>query len=523
MKKEIFICWSIILSVAVIGSIIVFNNLAFINKNQEELNREAHETYLFNKLQNKTKIQQISISTTKAMYTIVITFIIGFIITIINTLYLFKTLNKRINFLLEGVTQVSSGNLEYVIPLISNDEFGVLTKSFNKMSKTLKEKEYDLMINNEELKKINKELKELSDSLEEKVHTRTEEIETIMQTMGDGLFTVNKNQEIVYFNRAAEKLLGYKKSEVEHKACVDILKCPNCTLSCAFLASASSGQDQCRAINETYILDKQGKKIPVIKDAIILKDKNNNNIGAVETIHDITNIKEMEQIKNDFLSMVTHDLKSPLTSILGFTSLCLRNKLILQDENMHGNLERIRTNSHKMLNLIENFLTASRLEVGKFELNIRKVNIVDLLNDVINDLKISAESKNITILANFEEHLPEVIADEVQLERIFHNVISNSIKYSTPEKKQNIYINVNKQDVFVDIAIKDEGIGIAKNELNEVFNKYKRSSIGTHNIKGSGLGLYIVKSLVEAHKGAIAIDSELGKGTIITISLPHIA
>ncbi len=624
MKKEIFICWSIIMIIAFLGSVIVLQNLIVIKKNQEQIKNETKIASTFNRLniqieeikidlyryynnqttslnptlnkinnlyitlqeikqsaneknnikwqnllvsiqeiikkisssavsletdkkmlinlledsdkidkalndliynspifyQNKESIQQINLSSTKAINTIIFVFILGFLVTAIITAYLFKTLHKKISFLLNGVKEVSSGNLNYIIPVIYKDEFGLLTNSFNNMSQTLKRKEDELSINNEKLLKINTRLKDLTEKLEEKVQTRTEELESIMQTMGEGLFTVNNEQKIIYFNHAAEEISGYKKEEITNKTCVEIFRCPNCTLNCAFLNSSEAKEKiKCQIVKETYILNKDGQKIPVIKDAILLKDKNNNILGTVETIRDITKIKEMEQMKSDFVSMMTHDLKSPLTSILGFASLCIDNKNLAIDETCRSYLERIKFNGYRMLNLIENFLTISKLETLKTELNLKQIDIKKVLNDIVKDIQTQAVGKQISIQSFYEENIPLIFADELQIERVFHNIFSNAIKYSPNGPGRDIYLNVIKQKKYLEISIEDHGIGIPEKEIKNIFEKYKRSS-ETQKIKGYGLGLFIVKNIVEAHGGSVMIKSEEGKGTKVMVILP---
>ncbi|MBI4650082.1 PAS domain S-box protein [Candidatus Desantisbacteria bacterium] len=431
-----------------------------------------------------------------------------------------ELLREKINFLMVGVKELSRGNFSYSIPVFNRDEFGFLTESFNHMSNLIKKRNEKIKENEENLIKKNIELQDLTVKLEEKVQERTKELENIIQTIGEGLFTVNLEQKIVYFNHEAENITGYKREEAIGSTCVDILKCPECKINCEFILTGKTENNACRIVRETNIINKNNEKIPIIKDAIIFKDKNNKITGAIETFRDITKIKEIQQMKNDFISMITHDLKSPLTSILGFATLYINDKKITSDENLKNAFRRIQSNGYKMLNLIENYLLINRMETDNFELNLKNMNIKKILFDVIKDIQSQASNNHIQIKTSFEENIPEILADKTHIERIFYNILSNAIKYSKPISGQSIYIEIKKNIDFINVIVADEGIGIPEEEMKNLFIKYKRFQ-NVKKIKGTGLGLYIAKKMIEAHKGKINIESEYGKYTKVTISLPY--
>jgi two-component system, OmpR family, phosphate regulon sensor histidine kinase PhoR len=238
--------------------------------------------------------------------------------------------------------------------------------------------------------------------------------------------------------------------------------------------------------------------------------------GIVVVFHDITELKNLEQMRKDFVANVSHELKTPITSIKGFSETLLDGAM--QDsEALKSFLEIILTESDRLQSLIQDLLELSKIEKHGFELSLEKQEIPFLIGEVLPILKDKAENKEITIRTRFESK-GEAEFDPYRLKQVFINLISNAIVY-TP-RGGDVTISVTEEKEKVHVSIKDNGMGISEDELPRIFERFYRvDKARSRNSGGTGLGLAIVKHIIEAHEGEIEVDSEVNKGTTFTVSL----
>lgn len=235
------------------------------------------------------------------------------------------------------------------------------------------------------------------------------------------------------------------------------------------------------------------------------------------------NLKEVDRLKTQFLSTISHELRTPLNSIIGYTQLMLDG---VEGELMEGqkeDLERIEKNAKHLLQLINDILDLSKIEAGKMQLNIEKVELEDIIKQVLTIVLPLKGKKNIDIIDNVKGKKIFLLADKQRIEQIFINLLSNAIKF-TDEGCITIDC-VTKFDAtaakWAEISVKDTGIGIAKENLEKIFEAFKQiEDASTRKHSGTGLGLSITKKLVEMHGGTIWAESEVGKGTIIVFTIP---
>ena len=225
-----------------------------------------------------------------------------------------------------------------------------------------------------------------------------------------------------------------------------------------------------------------------------------------------------EQLKQDFIAMLTHDIKSPLTSILGFSSLLIGGKLGETNDSIYKAGYAINTSGRKILTLIEDFLASSRIDEGKMEANLFPFDLRETLDEVSRNFGPELKEKEISFEVEVEETLPEVVWDEILIERIISNLISNAIKFTPKGGDISLVINYNPDEEMVIMTLSDSGDGISEEDINFIFDKFKRA----RGIKtsGTGLGLFICKSLIKVHGGNISVISKLGEGTTFIITLP---
>lgn len=230
----------------------------------------------------------------------------------------------------------------------------------------------------------------------------------------------------------------------------------------------------------------------------------------------------------NFFSNMSHEFKTPLNIIFSALQLIehgIKNNdiKVYNEFNLEKYITSIRQNSYRLLRLVNNILDISRFNMGYFDLNLENCNIVYLVEDIVTSIVKYIEGKNIDLI--FDTEFEEIIlaCDSEKIERIILNLISNSIKYTIKEQTRHgkIEVDLSVRNNEVLIAVKDNGIGISKEEIELIFNKFKRvDNKLNRKTEGSGIGLSLVKALVEMHKGKIWAESEVGKGTKIVFSIP---
>jgi len=225
--------------------------------------------------------------------------------------------------------------------------------------------------------------------------------------------------------------------------------------------------------------------------------------------------EEREQLKMGLVTALAHDIKNPLGIIMGYAELKL-------EEVAEGNPEqevwrRMRDGARRIVNLVTGFLEASRAESGNMQVEHRPVQVNRLLKEAARAQEPEAQRKKLTMEIRLNEEVPEVPGDEIQLDRVFWNLIGNAIKFT--RNGGQVTVSSSVQDGQVCVAVKDTGIGISEEELPLLFSQFRRLK-GSERIEGTGLGLFIVKTIVEAHKGTVRAESEEGQGSTFFVHLP---
>lgn len=240
--------------------------------------------------------------------------------------------------------------------------------------------------------------------------------------------------------------------------------------------------------------------------------------NQLELLND--SLHEMNQEKNKYIGMVAHDLRSPISTVYSFANLLLEDLEELSSEEIKLFLRKIMTRSQFSLNMIEGFLDASKIESGILNINSEFNDFISCLNQSVENNQVFAVTKKQKlILSNKLEHL-EFYFDYEKMQQVFDNLLSNAIKYSNPKSNISIDLQTEQENLLI-FKVSDEGQGIAEEELHRVFKAFETTSAkATAGEKSTGLGLSIVKKIVEAHSGTIEVSSVLGKGTTFTMQLP---
>jgi two-component system phosphate regulon sensor histidine kinase PhoR len=241
--------------------------------------------------------------------------------------------------------------------------------------------------------------------------------------------------------------------------------------------------------------------------------------SAIAIIRNTQKDREVEEIKSDFISIVSHELRTPLTAIKGFLSMILKRDFGgLTDKQAHF-LNRVYQSNQRMIDLVEDLLNVSYIESGKINLTINPVGIEAIIGEVVAELASKGAARQIMIKVNRRQRLPLVLADESRLHQILVNLVDNAIKYSSDNTEVKVDFKVQGDELVVSVT--DQGVGITSSQIDRLFTKFGRIyNPLSVQAGGSGLGLYIVKNLVESHGGRIWVTSRDGRGSKFSFTLP---
>lgn len=338
----------------------------------------------------------------------------------------------------------------------------------------------------------------------------------------DGVIAVSLDRKIIIFNNAAEKLTGYLLADVLGKTIDDVIKVFDGDLEVMPLNYCPIGIGN----KEGVVFRKSGLKIIGKKEAFVnliagqIPEGLENNLGCILTLHDVTEEQELEKMKLDFVSMAAHELRTPLTAIKGYLYLYLKEYESTLDKKQNSILQRINISAQRLSALIENLLNISKIEKGNFTLNLVPVDWIKSINLLLRELNEEAKDKGVEITISLpDEALPRVYVDSLRINEVMSNLLSNAIHYTNSGGKIKISVERKGSEIITHVA--DTGQGIPEEAIPHLFTKFfKISGPLEQGSKGTGLGLYIAKSIIDMHHGRIWVESKLGQGSTFSFSLP---
>ena len=355
---------------------------------------------------------------------------------------------------------------------------------------------------------ITERIKEQEALSESELHYRR-----LFETSNDGILVLDAAKGTVYdVNPALMEILGYSHEDMVGKVLWEIGPIKNIQKAKdAFKELLKKEQ----AHYENLPLEtSDGRIIEVEVLSSVYRVKGARVVQC--NFRDISERKELEARKTDFYAMITHDVKSPLTSILGYSEL-LMSKADKYDADTNEMIAAIMRSGERINHLIENFLSISIVEAGKLVLNPAPTDVAALLRDTCSEIDMAAQEKKLDLNIAIADGLPEAMVDSRLIQRAVLNLLHNAINYNTAPGTITLKAVFDRN--FIIISVTDTGKGISAHEQKAIFTKYFRSK-KTAGVKGSGLGLAIVKSAVEAHGGRVEVESEPGKGSTFRMFLP---
>jgi PAS domain S-box-containing protein len=420
----------------------------------------------------------------------------------------------------DAANQVSSGNLNAQAAVLTEDEIGVLAIAFNQMTS--------------QLKMSGDQLADYSRTLEQKVEQRTSEIKAIIDNMVDGLVVVDGENRITQFNPAIAGMIGVSSKAVSAaKNYTDVFKAE----AIATLV-ASTRENPKQVFSEEFSLPdrRTGKAVAtsIYRDVATSEnaEPSTSYLGTVILIRDITAEKEVDRMKTDFIATVSHELRTPLTSVLGFAKL-IQKKLeesilpLIQtdDKKVNRSIRQVTENiaiivseGTRITKLINEVLDVAKIEAGKMQWNMDRLEITEVIDRAFAATSALFEQKGLEPIKAIASDLPKIQGDKDRLIQVVINLISNAVKFTD---KGCITCQVKQQDQSIVVSVTDQGVGISESDQPKVFEKFKQvGDTLTDKPQGTGLGLPISREIVEYHGGKIWVESELGKGSTFSFSLP---
>ena len=416
---------------------------------------------------------------------ILITTVIGFVAS--------KTVTSSIEKMSSQVKKMALGNYGTVVGIDADDEIGDLAKVFNQISKRIEE---------------------------EQAVTETErrKLATIIESMMDGIITTDNNGRIILINTSAEDMLGGRNDEIfigkdvlkilnitEYESIEEILEAED-----SLLVNASKSDDELLLRAEISKIEKEDKED--------LTQMSTELEGYIIVLYDVTDQERQEKERREFVSTVSHELRTPLTTMNSYIEALEEG--VLEDKELAPQfIDTIHKETTRMIRMVNELMQLGKMDIKEEHYEKEFIDINKMLEQITDRFALTHPEKN------FIKHIPKspifVEGDQDKLTQVFDNIVNNAIKYSPDGKNITVRVRQNYHHNRVSISIKDEGVGIPLVHIDKIFNRFYRvDKSRQRSMGGTGLGLALAKTIVEAHKGRIWAQSREGYGSIIFVTLP---
>ncbi|RKS23082.1 PAS domain S-box-containing protein [Flavobacterium endophyticum] len=448
---------------------------------------------------NMDAIQRKSIVAKKtadsAIFWISITGLTCFMIAFTLLINLPSDIANPIKDLTESIRQIAAKNYSQRVNFETHDEFGNLAKSFNTMAG---------------------KLQEYSDSNLAKLMMEKKRIETLINNMQDPAIGLDDKNNILFANEEALKISGLKASDIIGKSASEVALSNDLVRSLLqHLISENTKKPQetlkIYADNKESYFEKQVVPILVLPTG----EEEKKLIGSFIILRNVTAYKELDFAKTNFIAMVSHEFKTPIASMKMSLQLLENDSIGNLNEEQKQLVSSIKDDAKRLLRTTGELLNITQVETGKTQLKIENCDPKTIIADAVEATKILTEQKNISLHLNLPEFLPEIAGDQEKTTWVVSNLISNAIRYSY--ENSTVVITAEAKGSFLEISVKDNGIGISPQYKNKIFDKYFR--VPGAEKEGTGLGLAISKEFIEAQGGTISVESNLGFGSEFTIKL----
>ncbi len=362
------------------------------------------------------------------------------------------------------------------------------------------------------LERLALSLNETARRLDTTIHTLTEErnlSSAILGSMVEGVAVVNASERLVFANPGFAEILGLDLLPQSGSALVEVVRQ---TELIEAVRKVLAGEPRVESEIVTGTLRQH------FFAATVAEVRAATNSGAVVVLHDITELRKLERVRRDFVANVSHEFKTPLTAIQGFSETLLAGALD-DPQNRTRFLEIILDHSRRLARLTDDLLKLSKMDADRLDLEIRRLGVSQFVDGCVETVQHSAAEKNIRISVNLAHVLPDIAADRPRLAEVLQNLLDNALQYTASGGQ--IMISVSASPLEVTFTVSDTGIGIPKADQPRIFERFYRvDAARSREVGGTGLGLAIAKHLIEYHGGRIWVESEIGQGSQFSFTVP---
>jgi PAS domain S-box-containing protein len=434
------------------------------------------------------------------------------IMALLSVILVQRKIIKPISDLQQSATTLAAGDYSSRIPVVGQNEISALASSYNTLGQEIQKKIDSITEKSERLNESQQQLLVMNENLQKMVDEQTADLRdseakqrSILESMLDGVISLNKDYIITSINPAVNDVFGYSET--------DLLGRSINMLIATQLSIDSNDLDH----KEMSGLHKQGQHFPI--ELTLTKVEINGEIMHTAIVRDITERKRVEKIKNEFISTVSHELRTPLTAIRGSLGLISGGVTGELPDKALELLTLASNNTNRLLHLINDILDMQKIEAGKLEFNYQDINLMEAVDRSCVDNASYAEIHNVSINIGTTAADVNVHIDPLRLDQIFANLLSNAAKFS--HKDGVVTIDSTIEGDYAKVSVTDQGEGIPLEFQNKLFSKFEQSdSSSTRQKGGTGLGLSITKLMIENMGGKIDFTSQAGEGSTFNIYLP---
>jgi len=415
---------------------------------------------------------------------LMITLLVAFVSLLVS-----QRITRPIQEIEAGAQRFAAGHLDRKLVLPDSEELASLAEAMNSMSVQLAERIKTIKLQKNEL-------------------------EAVFASMMEAVIAVDKNDRILRSNQAAEMFLGSTDNQLQGKYLYEVIRNHDFTKFAATAATVEKAEEDL-----VFEIKEEDVRVINAKSAALI-DENGQRIGTLLVLNDVTRVRQLENMRKEFAANVSHEIKTPLTSIQGFAEALLADPDIAGNQERSRYLEIISRNARRLSAIIEDVLRLSNIEHGdrQKDFNFVKTKISTVIDSAVNICRPEADQKNIRIVPYYDSSLTALM-DFSLAEQAFINLLENAVKYSPDNSEVKIIASVKGKDIV--ISIMDNGIGIPAVHIPRLFERFYRvDKTRSRKLGGTGLGLAIVKHIVQIHNWEIEVKSTPGKGSVFSVTIP---
>ena len=415
--------------------------------------------------------------------TAVVIIILICVFAILIAFVLARRLTQPLLALTEGAERIADGDFPKDIEIKTGDELQQFSETFNRMVGQLRQYA-ELQVDRRILEQ--------------------QKTEAIMFSIGDGVLMTDNDGVVQLVNRKTAEILGKPEKEVEGKPIKEVLS-EDTDLGTTILDVVAHPEEQ--TIKEVDLSTDEKRLFVRVSSRLLVSPEKKQVLGVVTAIHDVTLEKELDKMKEEFLHSITHDLRNPLGSIIGFLEFLRKGVVGVLNTQQKGMVESMLKSSNRLMMMVNNILDVAKMDSHQLEVNLKEVSLAGLASHSVEILGSLAQRRGISMDLDAEEEFM-VNCDGSQMERAITNLLGNAIKFAPDDG--HVIVHIKDKGHALELCVEDDGPGIPPSHIDKIFGKFEQ--VPGQKRGGTGLGLTITKKFVEAHHGRIWVESVLGEG-----------